>query len=86
MKDQLNRTWEIKDTAAGKGMCHRAQFVIIPHSLGKFIVSRPPCTEASCALWDPDRQQCRDVTNAVSLANIARSLRRLEDHLPPELP
>jgi len=86
MKDSLDGTWVIRDSSQGKGMCHRAQFVVIPHSLGKFIVSRPPCTGASCALWDPKDNQCLDVTNADTLAAIARSLKVIIDHLPPELP
>lgn len=86
MKDLLNGTWEIKDTSGGKRMCHRAQFMIVPHTLGKFIASRPPCTGASCALWDPVNNQCRDVTNALSLIDIARTLSVLVDHLPPTLP
>lgn len=86
MKTILNGVWDIQDTAGGKGMCHRAQFIIVPHSLGKFTVSRPPCTGASCALWDPKDNQCLDFTNGDTLSRIASLLQVIVDHLPPELP
>jgi len=72
--DLINGMWEIKDTAGGKGMCHRAQFVVIPQTLGKFLVSRPPCTGASCTLWDSELNHCRDVSTAKWIVEIAKSL------------
>jgi len=86
MKDSLNGTWVVRDSSQGKGMCHRAQFVVIPKTLGQFIVSRPPCTGASCALWDDINGHCHDVTSSRALTVIAGALQTLKDHLPAELP
>jgi len=70
----------------GENACHRKQPVLLPTTLGQFELIHQPCLREKCTLWDPDHDQCRDVTNALALAGIARSLSRLEDHLPPELP
>jgi len=70
----------------GENACHRKQPVLLAEPLDKLRLVHQPCLREKCTLWDPDHDQCRDVTNALALAGIARSLSRLEDHLPPELP
>jgi len=70
----------------GEKACHRKPPVLLPTTLGQFELLHQPCIREQCTLWDAEFNQCLDVTNAKTLADIARALGKLEDHLPPELP
>lgn len=74
------------ELTGGENSCHRKAPILFPGPLGKLTVVHQPCLREKCTLWDDVNNQCRDVTTALSCAHIARTLGKLEDHLPPELP
>ena len=77
---------KLTDLSQGTLACHRRQPMLMPDPLGVLKLTHHPCLREKCTLWDPVTDQCRDVTNALTLCAILGCLRKLIDHLPPELP